>query len=116
MMVENITKSINLNKLNKNEYKYYPDHETTIKLADQVLMFNTGSYSKIIPLILALEYSIIYDTCHLENDDEHNITIVTCPITLRVTKFKGIFDFKEYDGLTMILEDKKKNLVKIDSN
>ncbi len=101
--------------INTTDYKFMPDHDMTIKLNDQVMIYNSGTDWKIIPLIIALSYPIIYDT-HTTEEAVYDVTIALCPITLRTAKFKGIFTFSTYTGITMILQEKgTDNLLPIDS-
>jgi hypothetical protein len=98
------------------DYKFMLDHKISIKLTDQVIIYNSGNNWKIIPLIWALSYPIIYDV-HVSEENTYDVTIVLCPITLRTLKIKGIFTFKTYDNMTMILQEKDgDNLLSIDSS
>lgn len=120
-IIEQITPKIQTKIIKKNDYEFKMDHNMSLKLTDQVILYNTGNYWKIIPLILALSYPIIYDSyesheSHESENNEYDITIALCPITLRTSKFKGIFKFNKYDGITMILQDTNtNNLISIDS-
>lgn len=97
------------------DYEYHSDHNMTLKLSDQVLLYNTGDQWKVVPLLLALSYPIIYDK-HTIDDESYDVTIVVCPVTLRSVIFKGIFEFETYDKYTMILKEKDTtNLLPIDS-
>lgn len=101
--------------LHENDYKFMPDHDMSIKLHDQVLIYNSGNGWKVIPLILALSYPVIYDK-HVTEDALYEVTIAVCPVTLRTVKFKGIFNFHSYTGITMILQEQgTENLLPIDS-
>jgi len=91
--------------INTTDYKYVSDHNLPLKLTDQIVLYNVGNSWKIIPLLLALSYPIIYDKYSI-NDDIYDVTIVVCPITLRSTLFKGIFEFETYQDFTMILKEK----------
>ena len=113
--IEQIVNKIKKRTLHKINYKYMNDHKMSIKLSDQVLFYNSGDGWKIIPLIWALTYPIIYDVYSNENN-HYDVTIVVCPVTLITVMFKGIFTLNSYDGLTMILQEKDtNNLIPIDS-
>lgn len=91
------------------------DHNNT-NLEDNVILYNCGNSWKVIPLNLMLSYPIIYDT-YLYDDEKYDITIVVCPITLRCVMFKGIFEFYDYENLSMFLTDKdEKEYLPIDLN
>jgi|SaaInlStandDraft_6_1057023.scaffolds.fasta_scaffold16204_2 hypothetical protein len=101
--------------INKDEYTFMPDHNTSIKLTDQVLLYNIGQKWKIIPLIIALSYPIIYDS-YETTDGIFHVTIVICPITLRAVILKGVFQFVTYENFTMMLNEyEKDNLISVDS-
>lgn len=101
--------------LRENDYTFNLEHNMTIKLHDQVVMYNSGSSWKIIPLIICLSYPIIYDKYN-SDDEEYPITIAVCPITLRSAKFHGNFIFHSYQGITMILQEEKTDkILPIDS-
>lgn len=113
--IDSLYPAIKKNILHKDDYTFMHDHKMSIKLSDQVLIYNTGSDWKIIPLVWALTYPLIYDT-YSYGDISHDITIVVCPITLRTVMFKGIFIVSMYDNLTMILKEKNtENIIPIDS-
>jgi hypothetical protein len=98
------------------DYLFRSDHNMSIKLTDQVIIYSSGSGLKIIPLIWALSYPIIYDK-HISDDNDYDVTIALCPITLRTAKFKGIFTIATYHGMTMILQEKDTDfLLPIDSS
>lgn len=107
---EPIIEKIKKRTLLKVNYKYMNDHKMSIKLSDQVLFYNSGNSWKIIPLIWALTYPIIYDTYYYGNT-HHDVSIIVCPITLTTVMLKGIFTLNTYDGLTMILQEKDTNYI-----
>lgn len=97
------------------DYSFESDHDMTIKLSDQVVLYNSGDGWKIVPLLLAVSYPIIYDKYKFD-DKIYDITIAACPLSLRATVFKGIFEFETYQNDIMILkESATTNLLPIDS-
>lgn len=113
--IKSISELIKTKIMHTNNYKFMPYHNMSIKLSDQVIIYNSGSNWKVIPLIWALSYPIIYDV-HESEENTYDVTIAICPITLRTATFKGIFVFKTYNGMTMILQEKDTdNLLPIDS-
>ena len=102
---DKIIESIKGRALLVTDYNYVSDHNLKIKLHDQIVLYNVGGDWKVIPLILALSYPIIYDKYSI-NDVTYDVTVVVCPVTLRSTMFKGIFEFETYQDYTMILKEK----------
>lgn len=112
--IEKISNNMKNLTITRDDYEFMSDHNMSIKLSDQVILYNTGNQWKIIPLIIALSYPIIYDK-HEDENDSYDITIAVCPITLRTALFKGTFVFETYNDVTMILKEKKSNnLIQID--
>lgn len=113
--MNNIINTMKDKILSEDDYTFEQDHDIKIKLSDSVLLYNSGHQWKIIPLIVALSYPIIYDKYNLETTT-YDITIAICPISLRTTSFKGTFEFETYYEKTMILKEKSTNdLIPIDS-
>ena len=116
--------SVNNNIINKmknkiltmNDYTFTSDSGDALKLSDNVLLYNTGDIWKIIPLMLALSYPIIYDKYSMDNIT-YDITIVLCPVTLRATMFNGLFEFETYQDYRMVLREVLKEAKKnVDTN
>jgi hypothetical protein len=88
-------------------FDFSSDPPSTLKLTDQVLLYNLDDQWKIIPILFSLHYPLIYDNAS---------TIVLCPITLRCVLLKGYFLFEKYDGYNMILKEKNtNNLISFDN-
>lgn len=104
-----ILENIKQNILFKEDYNFTTDHDDNLTLQSKVVIYNTGSSWKIIPLNVCLSYPIIYDTYSGENTT-HDITFVFCPITLRTIYLKGIFTVLNYtDDYTMVLQESSEN-------
>lgn len=93
---KDIINKIKKNILNNNNYKFVSDPPMSLKLSDQVIIYNIDDQWKIIPLIISLIYPIIYDSGY---------TIVVCPLTLRSVVFKGTFILHDYQENRMILKE-----------
>lgn len=101
--------SINLNYISSliaentksiEQYTFSSNPPSSLKLADQIVLYNLDDQWKIVPLLYMLTYPIIYD-----NDS----TLVVCPITLRCGLFKGHLIFDKYNKYNMILKEKESN-------
>lgn len=100
--VENkIQKKIKTRTL-ENNYTFHSMEQYNLKLDDHVVLYNNGHQWKIVPLKISLAYPIIYDIYSYE-DEQYDVTIVVCPITLQSVMFKGKFKFFKYEGYKMIL-------------
>jgi hypothetical protein len=131
--MENIINNISKKILNVKDYTFVQEHNSLLKLSDKILIYCLGNQWKIIPLQVALSYPIIYDK--FVDDENYDVTIVLCPITLRSIALKGIFRLKTYvdttaqgnnsgnpivqsansgNRITMVLEDNDSNLLPID--
>ena len=113
---DNIIQNIKNKTLNINDYEFSVDSDDSLTLTDHILLYNTGNTWKVIPILIALSYPIIYDKYSI-NDETYDITLVLCPVTLRCTMFKGIFEFITYQNYRMILKEKNdpnENLIPID--
>lgn len=107
------TKNIKDKYLTQDDYKFSPD-SGSLKLADQVISYNSGDIWKIIPLLIMLSYPIIYDKYSF-NNESYDITIILCPLTLRCIIFKGLFEYETYQEHKMVLQEKNtENLIPID--
>lgn len=106
--MDKVIENIRNKELNIGDYHFAVDNN--LSLLDNVLLYNSGSQWKIIPLNLALSYPIIYDK-YAHEDQTYDITIILCPITLRCSIFKGIFEFETYHNYTMILKEKNLDVI-----
>ena len=103
-----------------NENDYYIDkshsHKThRLYLSDYVLSFFNGNKWVIIPLILCLEFPIIYlDYLNDESKKIMTMSLLLCPMTLRTTCVEGKFIFKKYIGGNMAFENDEKEIIHID--
>ena len=112
-MDESIIKKIKSRKLSQKDYSFVNEFESTLKLSDNILMYNSGEQWKIIPLSVALTYPIIYDTFTF-NDVIFPGSIIVCPITLRAVIMKGVFEVETYLDTKMIIKDEDNNIMPID--
>ena len=100
--------------IDKSDYHYDTLTNSSLKLSDKILIYNSGDAWKIIPLNVLLSYPIIYDEFVQENE-KYDISIILCPVTLRCTIFKGIFECESYDNIRMILREKNtESIIPID--
>lgn len=111
--LNNISIKMQNKTLDPSQYDFSSGTSDELKLNDQILIYNDGTYWKIVPLKICLMYPIIYDT-YDNNDQTFQITIIVCPITLISVVLKGIFTFDTYNNLTMIVKDKNENIMPID--
>lgn len=102
---ENIILKMKNKTIDTSEYNYISETLSSIKLTDKIILYNTENQWKIIPLELALSYPIMYDK-YMIDDQEIQISIILCPITLRCVILRGIFEFETYDNYRMILREK----------
>lgn len=92
--------------LDSSDYIFVNESQDSLKLSDQLLIYNTGETWKAIPLMVSLSYPIIYDKYSL-NNEQYDISIIVCPVTLRSVVFKGLFEFVTYNhDYRMILREK----------
>lgn len=101
--------------LSTDDFTFESDHDMSIKLSDQVILYNTGDQWKIIPLLIFLCFPIIYDKYSFE-ENIYDVTVVVCPISLMATVLIGTFEFETYHENTMILREvNTSDLIPIDS-
>ena len=86
--------------LETSDYEYTQNHILSIKLSDQVILFNIDDMWKVIPLIVSLSYPIIYD-----NINKDDVSVVVCPQSLRCSVFKAKYKFNNYHDNIMILKN-----------
>ncbi len=101
--MESLVKNIKNKILNYSEYKYMLELDD-ILLSDNVILFNILDEWKIIPLNICLSYPIIYDEYEDENE-KFDISIIVCPLTLKVSIFKGKFIFDVYQDSKMYIRE-----------
>lgn len=102
-------------KLTHDDFIFSPDHDMTIKLSDQVILYNTGDQWKIVPLLISLAYPIIYDK-YDTGENVYDITIAVCPVSLMATILKGVFNVEiYYENVLVLREESTNDLIPIDS-
>ena len=106
-------KKIKSRKLYQKNYSFVNEIESTLKLSDNILIYNSGEQWKIIPLSVSLAYPIIYDTFTFNNVTFEG-SIIVCPVTLRATIMKGIFEVETYSDTKMIIKDESGSIMPID--
>ena len=95
--------------LKKSDYSIVQNNYK-INLYDDVLMYSVGNDKfRIIDIYISLSYPIIYDIYEQDED----ITIILCPISLRAIALKGIFKINSYVDNILILEDNEQNVIPI---
>jgi hypothetical protein len=111
---ESIQKKIKKRILDKTDYSFHSMEQYELKLDNKIVLYNNGSRWRVIPIRICLSYPVIYET-YSHEDEQYDVTIVVCPITLRCVMLKGKFKFNSYDGYRMILEGDN-DLMPIDVN
>jgi hypothetical protein len=96
------------NNIKINDYTFEKNSEKKLNLTDQIVIYNSGDIWKIVPLIFFLTYPIIYDKYSYE-DEQYDITIVICPVSLTGIVLKGIFTFHSYVKYDMVLQENDKD-------
>lgn len=103
MDIKAISDIIILRSLDSNDYTFSLD-SPNIMLSTKIVIYNSGSKWKIVPLNIFLCFPIIYDFVD-DSDGKYQITVIICPLTLRATMLKGKFTFEMYDDLTMLVRE-----------
>lgn len=107
-IINQLSEQLNDKKLEFDDYTFETNHDMTIKLTDQVILYNDGNTWNIVPLLIFLSYPIIYSKYEIENNI-YDITLIVCPVTLISTILKGIFTFETYQDNIMILRENDTN-------
>lgn len=115
-LISDLIIRVNEKILTDENFTFESDHDMTIKLSDQVILYNNGTDWQVVPLLVSLSYPIIYDYYQFE-ENKYDISLVVCPISLTATIFKGKFKFETYVDNIMILRDiDTDELIPINSN
>lgn len=91
-----ISENIKGKFLDMADYKFESDHDDSLKLKSNVVLYNTGNSWKVIPFDVCLSYPVIYDK-YSNTEETFDITFIICPVTLRSIYLKGKFEFLTYD-------------------
>jgi hypothetical protein len=111
---DSIQKLIKNRILHKSNYTFTNYEQYDLKLGDNVVLYNSGTVWKIVPLFICLSYPIIYDT-YVNDEEKYDVSIIVCPVTLRAVMFKGKFELEFYQNYTMILREGD-DIIPIDFN
>jgi hypothetical protein len=106
-LIHNISLKIQTLEIPKCKFTstYYSDEYL---LYDSVIIYNVNDQWKVIKLDYVKANPILHD---------NDYTIVLCPLTLRCSVFKGIYEFYKYNNYQMLLKNKSNNkIISLDGN
>jgi len=83
--------------------------DCNIRLSDPVVVYNSGSEWKRVPLDKMLRIGILQDYYVIQSQQYH-ISVIVCPLTLITITLKDSVTFDSYDGEIMIVANGSKKI------
>lgn len=118
--IYNIMESHNYNLkdkiINLENFRFNRNPPQGYELYDKVISYFDGYDRKVIPLLIALSYPILYDTFLGPDKETYSITIAVCPFTLTAAAFEGKFEATQYvENSCLVITDGKNTFPIINS-
>lgn len=100
--------------LSPQSYKFNRNPPKSYNLYDNIVYYNDGFNTKIVPLNIAKSFPIIYDTYTQDEQVFNDLTIVICPFTLSTYALEGKYKLTQYvDGSFIVIIDSSDKLISL---